>query len=134
MSSTAFWLPRSKGERLEDLQGKSRLSHLEAAGFAEGIGLGSQQSVGEGGFRQDSVEGRHWTGLEMGKESSPRWRGRWNREQTNCWGCLGLLDRAQVSKLIVISPSVMEPGCPQAVLQVLCVCVCVGGVLFKETQ
>lgn len=71
MSSTAFWLPRSKGERLEDLQGKSRLSHLEAAGFEEGIGLGSQQSVGEGGFRQDSVEGRHWTGLEMGKNQAP---------------------------------------------------------------
>lgn len=42
-------------------------------------------------------------------------------QRTNCWGCSDLLGRAQVAKLIVIYPSVMEPGRPQAVLQVLCV-------------
>lgn len=127
--STVFWLPRSKGERLEDLQGKPRLSHLEAAGFEEGISLGSQQPVGSGGFRQDRVEGRPWTGLETGKNQAPS--GEEGGIENNCWGCSGLLGRAQVAKLILICPSVLEPGCPQAVLLVLCVR---GVVLFKQSQ
>lgn len=96
--------------------------------------MGSQQSVGEGGFREDSIGGRHWTGLEIGKSQAPSGEeGGTEKKQT-----VGDVQASWVEP-IVICPSVMEPEHPQAVLQVLCVwgmlskavlqvlCVCVSG-------